>query len=901
MLKSKIAFTFTSQSLAPLCDALFSSLYEEGSTFFEPRLIAVPHLSLKPLLTEELAKRSPGQICAGCSIISLSEAWSRLSGEKLPSHLELSFFLQETLALLIPQFEELSRYFSTPAKRIRIGPFSDSLSSSFLRYGDYGAPPLSGWQGKLWEKVRKEWKFPIDELKPKVGGQVHLFGFSHLPSSLLFFFREAKANCYFFSPCSGFWGEHYTGLADAPEWHAPLLSSWGKVGREQANRFEDLNIPIEEIYTAPIGDHALAQLQRSLLSGEKEAISQDSSIEVFSAPSLSREVEALKERLLFLFAEGNVEPKEVQVFAPQIEQYAPFISLFFSEIPHGIFDLPNDQVDEVASAFEKLITLPKKRFSKEALFSLIQSPPFAQKGEISEEDLSLWKRWTEAAHIEKESSLAPPLVDARSWGQGLRRLILGIAGGWEEGIEAVSQTEIDRFNRLYCLIESLSGDLAPISDGTTRSIPTWLRYFSSLAEKYLKGDSDLSHPFLALATQVEELKEPVTYPEVERAWRYVCGKGAATISPPHLQSIRFRSLAEGAILPSKVIALLGMEADAFPRKEERPSFLPKELSYAPKREEWDRFTLLRALHMASDRLLISYSGEELSLPIQELLTSLEEGKVDAIREKRLDAPRQREPLIPSFYTETPLSLPEGTEWTVHVQELIQFVRHPVRFYLEKGEKIALGIEKRETFLLSPYLRSLLGREAVDQPLEEVMRKGKLRGELPPGLCFPLAKEQIEQDADRWREVLEEVGTSLGELKTSFFEKEYLLEEGKKVVLKGKVKDLSSQGILWNGEDPVRSHFYRLLSDEVLGIGSSEKMKGFLRYFLFAKKTPSPFVGALVEGLLQGSIEEVEKGLEKIEKEPDSSFAYLLLRDPLPKASVLVANWSELLGGIYADI
>lgn len=870
---------------------------------------------MKSYLMQALASDPELQVAAGLQIVNLSQAFADVTKKGWPSNLELSLRLQHALLPMIEGEAELRGYFGSEAKERRIGPFCDVLSTHFLRYAIFGKNWLSPWQEALWRdldfsaRARGQW-------------QIHLFGFGFLPRFYFSFFEKLGAQFYLFSPCQIFWGDFYSEkekkmLGDQLDFfddQNPFLANWGKVGRKMLLQVEEGNIPSQEHYKEAEGQTALERLQNSILEGMPVDHGADESLTAFSAVDRMHEVETLKTRLLTLFERG-IEPRDIQVFAPDINLYAPFIEAVFAEIPHSVSDLQFDEVDPVAKAFKKLIQLPKKRFKAEDVLQFLET---TQKFALN---LPLIRRWVEKANIrwgvssgqrkvlylqELDEEMLHVSEETGTWDMGLRRLIIGL--GHLDDLALVEMTEIEELDQLVTLLESLADDLAPFYDGTRWTLPTWLRFFACLMECYLAFDPghDLYKQLLQLASSLDPLdREEVPFAGVERVLTSLLAKRGKTHQAPHLQAIRFSSLSEGCVLPGQVIALLGMQEEAIPRVEEGSSLDAGSPDFRPKKGDEDRYLFLQVILSAREALIMSYVRDPASnfgaSPLVEALCPIE-----PVTKKVPRARKTQDPLLPSFYMPTDVVLtPPEEPIEIDIQKLFKFARHPLRFYFHE----VLGIvpaydtgEDTSEFVLSPLTKYFLVREAFEKPIDEVLDEAKKRGDLPVNLLLPMAKEQIEKELAMYPVFPEEMRIEP-------------IQVGP-ITLVGKLDNYTKDGLLVKGKDTLAdkiAFWPQGLIAKKLGLPllflkdqSSEMIDGsleaYLTYFLAAQKTPSPLLPKVASALLEGTPKDLQKGLKGVD---DEIFRFLSLRDPPFDVGVIHANWSgplrDLFGRVDAEV
>jgi exodeoxyribonuclease V gamma subunit len=241
-------------------------------------------------------------------------------------------------------------------------------------------------------------------------------------------------------------------------------------------------------------------------------------------------------------------------------------------------------------------------------------------------------------------------------------------------------------------------------------------------------------------------------------------------------------------IPFKVICLIGMNDDAYPRQSRRLGF---DLMVASprigdrSRRMDDRYLFLEALMSARMKLHISYVGQSPkdnslrppSVLVSELLDYIEEGFGEAVRE-RIVVPHRLQAFSPDYFsgkgrlfsyseenyraaqsalsgTRKPsafissvLSEPEAEWKTVDLESLIYFFSNPARFLLNRRLGIYLteepGIaDDSEPFELNNLERFLIRQDLVARTLKEdalfdVYPVMQASGRLPhgaPGVCF----------------------------------------------------------------------------------------------------------------------------------------------------------------------
>jgi len=370
-----------SNSIDNLIMLLRDHLFFTSSKPFTKKIVFLPQLNLKNTLMTHFVADKKLSVVTGVEF------------QELGSGVQYLFHSATGRTLLIPPQELLSLHLESLIDDENPS-FADALSSEFLKFGKFGGEPLSGWQKELWDGAFKEWNTPYQLLEvplKKIEGEaeVHLFNFPFLPRLYHLFFAKLAAflpvHYYQFSPCREFWSDGVTDREKVRlikrdpqvepylEKGHPLLANFGKLGRENFRIFEEEEFQLDEHYISPKSESALSTIQSDILNFKESSFNQDGSIRLLSAPSKLREVEILFHTLL----EMDILPSEVQVFAPNISEYAPFINYVFGEedspFDFAIRDLPKNPLLE---SFFALLNL--ERFEPTALFQLRSRPHFSK-------------------------------------------------------------------------------------------------------------------------------------------------------------------------------------------------------------------------------------------------------------------------------------------------------------------------------------------------------------------------------------------------------------------------------------------------------------------------------------------------------------------------------------------
>ncbi len=881
---------YLSNFLEKLIELFTWFLYETKSHPWAKRLLILPDVSIKGFLQQKIAKDPRFRVMTGMKWMTLSEALG------MPSSLELSFFLEIQILekLSMEDFSSVRRYVEGPSRNLRLSQLIDQLTSLFLRYSKYGKAPClqfrpdQTWQSILWKEVNKYW--PSISLEYE---QLYLFGFNFLPKSLLDWALEQKALCWFFSPCRVFWGDHYSekeririqrnlSLTSRQEYEASfqeqnrLLANWGKLGRKMHNQL--IEYQVEEHYVCPEEETALSQLQRRILFGEKtEKIPKDSSLQVWSTYSRWEEVELLKKKIKEWLWEG-LAPCEIQVFAPDISLYFPYIRTVFADqqIEISIEDIPSECTDSFLQAFHHLLSLPKENFSRSVMFTLFSFPRFSERFQLTKAEILQMEKWCLQGHV-------------RCFETDLKRLLIETTQ--RDGV--LQQSDLELFDTFYCIVTSLMTTLCTES----RSIADWVDAFVSWSKAYLVVEGHES-----FFQRLQQIKK--TFPDrsilisYESACRMLIHfmKKRTKIHVSHLQVVRFSSLPQGIVWPSKGICLLGMHEGAFPRSNHSYSLSASVDS--PLQSEEDRYLFLQLLCSARKIFFVSYPKQLLgevgeispSLPLQELIEEISLPIVSFVYEKN-----NKKIINSSFISK--IEFPK----IIEIKKLLKLIKDPDKFFLHEtlGIYEQREIDESEEFILSPLKKYLLCKEAVKTPLETLLEKAQQQGELPSYLFKEVAIKKITEEYETHLVSLKEMGIDRKEIFSITLthvckEKERLpngdwifppykvcLTSGQEIELIGKIEEVTCRGLLLRSKGTLSDQIkawplyviYRLLFPEggrelfflkkakrsLLENGDlSMHLCLFLEYYYAALQSSSPLNPETIEAILLNKSIEIEE-------------------------------------------
>ncbi len=384
---------------------------------------------------------------------------------------------------------------------------------------------------------------------------------------------------------------------------------------------------------APAPAPLLAQLQEQLadpqLLPRLKMGPGDHSLEFHPCPGHLRQVEILRDRLLqLLAADPSLEPRHILVMTPQVDRFAPLVASVFSdtsatgvELPWRLTDRSQQSEAGIGRTLLTLLELASERLTASALEALLESRPLQRRfGLLPEEAAALSGelqrcgfRWG----LDGRERGGDP-THSLSW--AIDRLLLGLvlpaAPGLAPGATApwplsVSLELAGRWLHLLTRLRHWLGELRlgrPCRDWGPRLRHLLDDLFAAGGETAWEWPPLLAaiDDWLRLAGNCDlQLEAPVVAAVLDErlsadSGRFGHRSGALTISA--LEPMR--------AIPHRVIVLMGLDADAFPRPNQRPGFHLMEMDRRlgdPSPADQDRYVLLEALLSARDHLLISWS------------------------------------------------------------------------------------------------------------------------------------------------------------------------------------------------------------------------------------------------------------------------------------------------------
>ena len=756
-------------------------------------------------------------------------------------------------------------------------------------HDDIGRPADEAWQAILWRSVRgmasaanrnkladgnpvpNRARLIYDFLKAlhenplllaKLPSRISMFGAPSLPPFYMNIFQHfaqfIEVNLFVLNPCREFWDDiasdkeadramrRFKSQESDPsalyfERGNSLLASWGTLGRDFLNQIHSFEFSGTDDFSDPEPNCLLACIQSDILNlkergGAKTVIDPtDRSLQVHSCHGPIREIETLYDNLLAMFeVDAQLQPQDILVITPDIENYAPFIQAVFDapesearRIPYSIADRHVGRENPIVAALSALLDLPDSRYEISRMVRLLEMPVIQQRFDLPAPEIDLIAAWLNDTRIKwginatHRRELGLPGFQENSWRAGLDRLLLGYAlpGGDEklyqgilpyDHIEGDGALTLGKFARLAGELFSLNTELRE-----PRSLAAWSATLLRLCERFvlvpgeLESDYQVVRNALSRLTVLQELSGCGDIISLDVIKDHLQGalEQASSGQGFIAGGVTFGSMLPMRSIPFKVICLIGLNHDTYPRRERHLSF--DLMAKNPRRgdrsaKNSDRYLFLEAIISAGCLLYISYNGQNVednsfkppSVLVSELLDYIERAfeipDIDIIEhvvtKHRLQAfspayfqgdgrlfsysddnCRAALAALGARHEQVPLittGLPEMSDEfrQLSLDDLSKFFSNPAKFLLNSRlgivfEEADQQFDDRDSFSLTGLDRYLLMQELLERDIaganiEQFLPVAKALGVLPYGpvgdFAYDNVARQVKKFADNLR-------------------------------------------------------------------------------------------------------------------------------------------------------
>ncbi len=518
---------------------------------------------------------------------------------------------------------------------------------------------------------------------------VVLFGISTMTAFQLELFKslseKMEIHLFHLNPSREFWGNIETTEFSGKdsffyETDNPLLSEFGFAGKNFFNLLsESEGHHIDCFSNDTQGGTILSRLQNDIktcVNPKPCRIDFDGSVIINGCWGKMREMEVLKDTLLDLFdSDPSLNPRDVIVMAPKIEEYSDFVEAAFGTglsgnlIPFTVADRSIKNESSLIEPFLNILSLDGTNFSRSDVLSIFENPNIYRKFNVEKEDLESIKKAVSESGIKWgidknwRRSRGYHEFEQNSWKFGIERMLLGysmpgrgtdtFAGilPYDE-IEGGLARTIAKFITFTNVIFEFRNDFYE-----SRTIKQWEEKLNRLVDLLFIDDQETS-------ATLKYLKDSFCKLFTNSATGGFEGKVPLSIVREHLNDyfsnsgfgrgflnghVTFCSLKPMRSIPFKVIALIGMNDESFPRENTSSAF---DLMFKYPRitdryvKENDKYLFLESLICAREKLIISYTAKNLNDSSKSIPSSVVEGLRNYIMEKYCIKTDQLEKLHP---------------------------------------------------------------------------------------------------------------------------------------------------------------------------------------------------------------------------------------------------------------
>lgn len=474
------------------------------------------------------------------------------------------------------------------------------------------------WQARLWNILDKRWKAmrsnnlslnkaelyretlnSLNRGELKIDGPVYIFnpGLVAEPIVRMIANTGKQADLYIclVQPAEGIVEEDH-----------PLIAS---LGREAQSIMQLYDIPgsvtVSDFSVENTLSH-LEQIQNSIISNES-SINIDvqngnvTGVEIHSCHTPLREIETLHNSLMRLFEnDDSLHPDDILVMTPDLKIYQSAIHAVFGSREEGLPEIPYHIGSTVFTgqngllrAFLHLLTLPESRYSFSAVMDFFMMEPVRTHFRVSESEASTLKSWMEQNNVywgldeAHRAEWGQPAEYLQTWQSALERGWLGQWIGAEEG-ETVGDTLLFSGVRTvsdqntWAYFSNFLRQLGILRDEakSKRSCLEWVDRIEKWPELFFPEESLQTADGLAIMRALDSLREScglaagrtaIGYPTVRKEIENKLDQQASGTAV-FTRGVAFSTMVPVRSIPSKVIALIGLNEGTFPRKPTSPDF-----------------------------------------------------------------------------------------------------------------------------------------------------------------------------------------------------------------------------------------------------------------------------------------------------------------------------------------
>ncbi|HET6154453.1 MAG TPA: exodeoxyribonuclease V subunit gamma [Marmoricola sp.] len=424
----------------------------------------------------------------------------------------------------------------------------------------------------------------------------------------------------------------------------PLLAAMGRDLREGEALLLGAGAVADDVMAAPArAGTVLALVQGDIAANRaptrREVI--DRSIAVHSCHGAARQVEVLREVLLGLLADDpTLEPRDILVMCPDIDQYAPLISGAFGlgdavagshpghQLKVMLADRSLTQTNPLLGVLSRIVDLADGRSEASRVLDLLGTDPVRRRFGFSDSDLDTMTEWVARSGIRwawdtpSRERFGLAAFSQNTWRFGLDRILTGVALSDESALwlgptlplDDVSTTDISLAGRFAEAIDRLQAFTEVL--GGSHDVAVWLDLLSDGIEQLADVPRGEEWQLAQVRRELAALGSAAGDGLVLRLPDIRSLLGSQLAGRPTRANFRTGTLTICTMtpmrsVPHRVICLLGMDDGVFPRGssldgDDITARLPR-VGERDLRSQ-DRQLFLDAIMAATENLVITYTG-----------------------------------------------------------------------------------------------------------------------------------------------------------------------------------------------------------------------------------------------------------------------------------------------------
>ncbi len=549
------------------------------------------------------------------------------------------------------------------------------------------------WQPPLWRALIEAVDAPVPAVRhaealgrlesgpSDLPPRVSLFGHTRMPSTeielLRALSRHHDLHLWLPHPSDDLW-QRLAGLAGPTprtndvshrEVRHPLLASLGRDQRELQRSLGPAEHDIE-VAANELPQTLLGRLQSDLRADAvrpdgRSHDTEDRSVQVHRCHGPARQVQVLREVLLGLLEDDpSLEPRDILVMCPDIENYAPLITAAFGlgDVVEGghpahrlrvqLADRALSRTNPLLGVAAQLLDVAGSRATASAVLDLAQSPSVRRRFGFVDDDLDAMADWVRESGVrwgfdaEHREPFGVRYLQ-NTWRFGLDRVLTGVAMsddsrswlGTALPLDDVGSNRVELAGRFAEFVDRLVAATDRLTG--TRPLADWLH---GLAD----GVTVLTRVDRADQWQVSQMQRELARVEVDAGERGASPlrltdvramlgdhlEGRPTRANFRAGSLTVCTMVPMRSVPHRVVCLLGLDDGVFPRQ--RAVDGDDALARTPVTGERDirsedRQLLLDAIGAATETLVVTYTGADPhtgqarppAVPLGELLDALD--------------------------------------------------------------------------------------------------------------------------------------------------------------------------------------------------------------------------------------------------------------------------------------